>query len=77
MSESITIKSPHEIEIRRQAAKIAAGARSVGRQAVKSGMTTKQIDRAVHEYIIKISDRITTAFHFFILINKYLSFIKL
>ena len=53
MAESITIKSPHEIEIMRQAAKIAAGARSVGRQAVKSGMTTKQIDRAVHEYIVK------------------------
>ena len=53
MAESITIKSPHEIEIMRQAAKIAAGARSMGRQAVKDGLTTKQIDRAVHEYIVK------------------------
>ena len=53
MAESITIKSAHEIEIMRQAAKIAAGARSIGRQAVKDGMTTKQIDRAVHEYIVK------------------------
>ena len=57
MAESITIKSPHEIEILRQAAKIAAGARSVGRQAVKDGMTTKQIDRAVHEYIVKSGGR--------------------
>ena len=53
MAESITIKSPHEIEIMRQAAKIAAGARSMGRQAVKDGLTTREIDRAVHEYIVK------------------------
>lgn len=53
MSESITIKSPREIELMRQACKIAAGARSIGRQAVKDGMTTKQINRAVHEFIVK------------------------
>ena len=53
MSETITIKSPSEIEIMRQAGRIAAGARSMGRQAVKDGMTTKQINRAVHEYIVK------------------------
>ena len=53
MSESIHVKSPHEIEIMRQAAKIAAGARSIGRQAVQAGMTTRQIDREVHEFIVK------------------------
>lgn len=53
MSDTITIKSPSEIELMRQACKIAAGARSMGRQAVKDGMTTKQINRAVHEYIVK------------------------
>ena len=53
MSETITIKSPSEIEIMRQACKIAAGARSMGRQAVKDGMTTKQINKAVHDYIVK------------------------
>jgi len=53
MSDNITIKSPHEIEIMRQAAKIAAGARSMGRQAIRDGLTTKQVDRAVHEYIVK------------------------
>jgi methionyl aminopeptidase len=53
MPESIYIKSPKEIEIMRQAAKIAAGARSMGRQAVRDGLTTKQIDRAVHEFIVK------------------------
>ena len=49
----ITIKSGREIELMRQAGRIAAGARSVGRQAVRDGLTTKEIDRAVHEYIVK------------------------
>ena len=37
----------------RSAAKITAGARSIGRQAIRDGVTTKEIDRAVHEYIVK------------------------
>lgn len=53
MSERIYIKSPREIELMRQAGKITAGARSIGRQAVKAGMTTKQIDKAIHEFIVK------------------------
>ncbi len=53
MSETITIKSTGEIESMRQACRIAAGARSMGRQAVRDGMTTKQINKAVHEYIVK------------------------
>ena len=57
MSETITIKSPGEIEIMRQACRIAAGARSMGRQAVRDGMTTKQINKAVHEYIVKSGAR--------------------
>jgi methionyl aminopeptidase len=53
MSDTIYIKSKSEIEIMRQAARIAAGARSMGRQAVRDGLTTRQIDKAVHEYIVK------------------------
>ena len=53
MSDTIYIKSKSEIEILRQAAKIAAGARSMGRQAVRDGLTTRQIDKAVHEFIVK------------------------
>jgi len=53
MSEAITIKSPREIELMREACRITAGARSIGRQAVKAGLTTRQIDRAVHEFIVK------------------------
>ena len=53
MSETIHIKSAKDIELMRQACKITAGARSIGRQAVKDGLTTRQIDRAVHEFIVK------------------------
>ena len=53
MSEIITIKSAREIELMRQAGKITAGARSVGRQAVRDGVTTKEIDREIHDYIVK------------------------
>lgn len=53
MSDIIHIKSPGEIELMRQAGKITAGARSIARQAIKDGMTTKQIDRYVHEFITK------------------------
>lgn len=53
MSDRIYIKSPHEIELMRQAGKITAGARSIARQAIRAGVTTKQIDKCVHEFIVK------------------------
>lgn len=53
MSDSIYIKSAREIELMRQAGKITAGARSIARQAVAAGVTTKQIDKYVHDYIVK------------------------
>lgn len=53
MQERIYIKSEHEIELMRQAGRITAGARTVARQAVAAGVTTKHIDRLVHEYIVK------------------------
>lgn len=53
MSEQIIIKSPREIELMRQAGKITAGARTIARQAVADGVTTKQINKYVHEYITK------------------------
>jgi methionyl aminopeptidase len=49
----ITVKSSKEIELMRQTCRIAAGARSVGRQAIRDGLTTKEIDRAVHEFIVR------------------------
>jgi len=53
MADCIIIKSPREIELMRQAGKITAGARSIARQAIKDGVTTKQIDKYVNEYIRK------------------------
>jgi methionyl aminopeptidase len=53
MAEAIYIKSSGEIERMRQAGKITAGARSIARQAIHDGVSTKQIDRIVHEYITK------------------------
>lgn len=53
MSQFIRIKSPREIELMRQAGKITAGARSIARQAVAAGVSTKQIDKCVHEFIVK------------------------
>lgn len=53
MSESIRIKSQREIELMRQAGKITAGARTVAREAIKAGVTTKQIDKEVHDYIVR------------------------
>ena len=53
MTDMIRIKSQHEIELMRQAGKITAGARSIARQAIEDGVTTKQIDKYVHDYIVK------------------------
>ncbi len=49
----ITVKSGREIELMRQAGKIAAGARSVGREAIRGGLTTKEIDREILDYIVR------------------------
>ena len=53
MPDTIYIKSKAEIEIMRQAGRITAGARSIARQAVAAGVSTKQIDKYVHEFIVK------------------------
>ena len=53
MSERIYIKSGREIELMRRAGKLTAQARSIARQAVADGVTTRQIDRRVHDFIVK------------------------
>lgn len=53
MGDTIYIKSSKDIELMRLAGRITAGARSVARQAVADGVSTKQIDKLVHEYIVK------------------------
>lgn len=49
----IIVKSPHDIELMRQACKITAGARSIGRQAVAEGVTTHEIDREIKRFILR------------------------
>ncbi len=53
MAESIYIKSAKEIDCMRVAGKITAGARSIARQAIRDGITTKEIDREVRNFIRK------------------------
>lgn len=48
----IQIKTPGELAKMRQAGKISAGALQAGGNAVKPGVTTADIDRAVYNYII-------------------------
>ena len=48
----ITIKSSREIDRMREAGKITAAARSVGRQMVQSGITTDEIDREIKKVIL-------------------------
>ena len=53
MSDTIYIKSSSEIELMRQAGRITAGARTIARQAIADGVSTKQIDKCVREFIVK------------------------
>ena len=48
----ITIKNERELESMRQACRITAGARALAGEMVKPGVTTKEIDQAVHDYIV-------------------------
>ena len=48
----ITIKNEHELELMRQAGKITAAARALAGEMVKPGVSTKAIDRAVHDFIV-------------------------
>lgn len=47
----IIIKTQREVEIMRKAGKIVAGAHDLVRRNIKSGITTKELDKIVEEYI--------------------------
>lgn len=49
----IHVKSPREIELMRQAGRITAAARTIAREMVAPGVTTQEINKAVHQYITK------------------------
>ena len=48
----IAIKNERELTLMRQACKITAAARALAGEMVRPGVTTKQIDKAVHDYIV-------------------------
>ncbi len=48
----IAIKNEHELIAMRQACKITAAARALAGDMVRPGVTTKQIDKAVHDFIV-------------------------
>ena len=48
----ISIKTEHEIEIMRKAGWITASARKLAGSMVKPGVTTAEIDKAVHDFIV-------------------------
>ena len=48
----ITIKNERELESMRQACKITAAARALAGEMVRPGVSTKEIDKAVHDFIV-------------------------
>ena len=48
----ITVKSQAQIDAMREAGRIAGGALVAARAALKVGMTTAELDRVVHDYIV-------------------------
>ena len=48
----IAIKNGHEIECMRQAGKITAAARALAGEMVRPGVSTREIDKAVHDFIV-------------------------
>ena len=48
----IAIKNERELALMRQACKITAAARALAGEMVRPGVTTKQIDKAVHDFIV-------------------------
>ena len=49
----IPVKNERELVIMRKACKITAAARALAGEMVRPGVTTKQIDKAVYEFILK------------------------
>ena len=48
----IAIKNERELALMRKAGRITAAARALAGEMVRPGVTTKQIDKAVHDYIV-------------------------
>ena len=48
----IPIKNERELEVMRKACKITAAARALAGEMVRPGVTTLEIDKAVHDFIV-------------------------
>ena len=48
----IPIKNERELEVMRQACRITAAARALAGEMVRPGVSTREIDKAVHDYIV-------------------------
>lgn len=48
----ISVKNERELEVMRRAGRITAAARALAGRMVRPGVTTKEIDKAVHDYIV-------------------------
>ncbi len=48
----ILLKTAHDVELMRKAGEITAAARALAGEMVKPGVSTKAIDRAVHDFIV-------------------------
>ena len=48
----IAIKNARQLEALRKACKITAAARALAREMVRPGVATRQIDKAVHDFIV-------------------------
>ena len=48
----IAIKNEHELDSMRQACKITAAARALAGEMVRPGVSTRSIDKAVHDFIV-------------------------
>ena len=48
----IPVKNEHELVVMRKACKITAAARALAGEMVRPGVTTRQIDKAVHDFIV-------------------------
>ena len=48
----IPVKNERELEVMRRACKMTAAARALAGDMVRPGVTTRQIDKAVHDYIV-------------------------
>ena len=48
----IAIKNEHELQVMRKACKITAAARALAGEMVRPGVSTQQIDKAVHDFIV-------------------------